>query len=861
PPFELEVILTIPELAANQAVVYVPDGGRARVEPTPEAIVLEVWTVALSGGWNTGVTPPPIYKHGMALFRSIYTLLRTLPAWSLYKRIRRRTGGIARTGALSISLRLRPHPHSLATLAFDQMPAPALPPIPTKTQAFPPVQLPPGTLEFSVTYLATPHFEIDELESVLSSRFISADLNAGEGFVPTLNKSSSRQSQSHSPHRPQRENETIAERFILPSKNVLPGSSASPRDPLARLRKESVASVHYTAPSPTGSPRQRKQSLNSNSSPTSSIISQGPFLSNSTTIQTTTAITSPLPIRRPNLNPFKSNTISSPSNSSPSISLRTGGPSSLSNPTNLTLNTNIPPTNSPLTTTNPQPPTPLPQQPSSVSSNHSVHTHLRHASLSGGTSTRPPISPIIPTGGAYPFIERERERRMSTLSNMSVGERERVISNLGGGGEASGGTSPVPVPPPTRKRYSSSFGHRYVGSGGSNPGGVGTGAGEGGVGTVATTGGGSGPGSVGTGGGGARPGTPDVGTNKPTYLSTNPDEDDISIFVQEIDARKPLIGRAREYNSSNQPPSVSPLPLPSSSSPRTAAPTDTSPGSGSNNVVQPGPREPLGMLPGIGLGLAGISNWAAYGPEAEEEEEGEGKSRFAGRYARDRVERVPLSPTNTGTGAGTGGSPAVSPTLLQARYHHQQQTQRRESGAGGGRSSVSPPMGALRMTPISAGGRRSGGSGSPVVTSPTSRNQPPVTQQQSMAQQQQQATYQLSTSPTSPARGPMLTSQEEVGERLRRMNEVFFKSLEGIRGGGGERERRRREREREILREERELEGIGSWRGRGRGGIFMDMIRGLGWGLGFLLVVVWLRLVRSRVLRRRLKRLRLWRRH
>ncbi|KAF8148026.1 hypothetical protein B0H34DRAFT_272467 [Crassisporium funariophilum] len=40
---------------------------------------------------------------------------------------------------------------------------------------------------------------------------------------------------------------------------------------------------------------------------------------------------------------------------------------------------------------------------------------------------------------------------------------------------------------------------------------------------------------------------------------------------------------------------------------------------------------------------------------------------------------------------------------------------------------------------------------------------------------------------TSPSRGPMLASQDEVDERLRRMNEVFMKSLEGL-GGSGRRE-------------------------------------------------------------------------
>ncbi|KXN81971.1 Autophagy-related protein 13 [Leucoagaricus sp. SymC.cos] len=506
PPFELEVVLCIPELAQNQAVVYLPPSSsaptRQPLEPTPELIVLEVWTVTLSGVENAGVTPPPIYKHGMALFRSIYTLLRTLPTWALYKRIRRRS---SRAGSFSISLRLRPpsspHPslyNATNTLEFHQNPIATLAPIPTLTQDFPPVQLPPGTLTFSVTYLTTPCFEIDELESVLSSRFISDDvMNAGEGFVPTLlNKSSSRVppgSRGHSPPGPtygpfpgqtksplvmhKEPSENIAERFILPSKGGVPGGvSGSPKDPLARLRKESISVNPNTAPSPTSSPRQRKLSLTSQSSPSSSIISQGPFLTSSTALPhssttatpgtTTTTTSSPLPIRRPNLNPFKTNTISSPSNSSPSVSLRTGG--GISNPTSLAGATGPPPP-SPLSTNAPPPSTLAGGQPSSVSSTHSGHSH-----------------------------------------------------GQGGGGGGGGPSSPVPVP--TRKRYSSSFGHRYAGSIGSNA-------------------------SGGTGGGtGTTTGTAvAAAAGKPVYLHTNPDEDDISIFVQEIDTRKPLLGRAREY--------------------------------------------------------------------------------------------------------------------------------------------------------------------------------------------------------------------------------------------------------------------------------------------------------------------------
>jgi len=51
---------------------------------------------------------PTIYKHGIPLFRSLYSLLRVLPVWNIYRRLKRRTGGVNRNGHLGISLRVRP---------------------------------------------------------------------------------------------------------------------------------------------------------------------------------------------------------------------------------------------------------------------------------------------------------------------------------------------------------------------------------------------------------------------------------------------------------------------------------------------------------------------------------------------------------------------------------------------------------------------------------------------------------------------------------------------------------------------------------------------------------------------------------
>jgi len=97
---------------------------------------------------------------------------------------------------------------------------------------------------------------------------------------------------------------------------------------------------------------------------------------------------------------------------------------------------------------------------------------------------------------------------MTPLSTISA---EHAVFPSGEGG---GSSSPVPVPPPTRKRYSSSFEHRYVGNLGSNASGnalVGGSNGkvstvETGI-TVAANGSENAEGSTGA----QRPGTPDIG--------------------------------------------------------------------------------------------------------------------------------------------------------------------------------------------------------------------------------------------------------------------------------------------------------------------------------------------------------------
>ena len=99
-----------------------------------------------------------------------------------------------------------------------------------------------------------------------------------------------------------------------------------------------------------------------------------------------------------------------------------------------------------------------------------------------------------------------------------------------------------------------------------------------------------------------------------------------------------------------------------------------------------------------------------------------------------------------------------------------------------------------RMTAESAMPAVSAASGSTTATTPETTIQSPM----------------LSPSPpapallsTSPNRGPMLTNQDDVEEKLKRMNETFLRSLEGIGKGGGSVRRRDKEKgkEKEVERD------------------------------------------------------------
>lgn len=130
PQFELQVLLAVPELSNNQVLCLgEPLTSRIRVDPTPTHILLESWILTFvpsSGQYQSrandrgDVTLSTVYKHGISLFRSLFTLLRVLPAWQFRKRMRRRPNS---SGGLGIEIRvggLDAHNEGLDILEFGK---------------------------------------------------------------------------------------------------------------------------------------------------------------------------------------------------------------------------------------------------------------------------------------------------------------------------------------------------------------------------------------------------------------------------------------------------------------------------------------------------------------------------------------------------------------------------------------------------------------------------------------------------------------------------------------------------------------------------------------------------------------------
>ena len=354
-------------------------------------------------------------------------------------------------------------------LNADTSSLPDMPPSPhhqqpftISTHTFPPIPHILGVFTLSTTYLDNPNFRLDDLESLLSSRFISLDRKE---FVPTLEKNRQRDSISGSslptsgdtkfvPSRsppiqiaratsagggiiPGVDNISVAERFILPpaigtSASIGTSALIPPPRPFPSMNPSSVNIVPNPSPTGLAISRLRRESMNSSSS---SLISMRDPIAGTSSPLSSSPSTGPLPIRKPSI--FKSNTISSASGSSPSLSIRQGA--SLSKDVSGATNSS-----GGITT--------------SGGGNHSRQPSYNSPVLN---VSRLPPSPIGTSFGSPSSLG---DRRPGTSgSGTSFDQDRRVNLNSVAVEEGVGFHEVGPTPVPPRKRYSSSFGHRYIG--------------------------------------------------------------------------------------------------------------------------------------------------------------------------------------------------------------------------------------------------------------------------------------------------------------------------------------------------------------------------------------------------------------
>ncbi|KAF7969472.1 hypothetical protein HWV62_27261 [Athelia sp. TMB] len=614
PPLELQVLLVIPELANNQVLVYqAPDASRVAVDPAPRFILLEKWLLAFTPAITSSkessegdVAPSTIYKHGIPLFRSLFTLLRVLPTWRLFKRLRRG----ARNANLGIQIRVRERKEHVSAsaelssneseteesddadgregiLGFDTPPTRTREPLLTSTHGFPSIPHPMGTLALSARYLTTPNFSIDDRENVLSDRFLHADIDdidmdmlrgggagaGGRGFTPTLVKNQQRDSMLA----------TGGASHGSPSTRMTPLARSPPRtsfqpatSPIARYPP--LPSNPATNTSPTAATTQGRQS-------TIEVLADRFVLPSPTATPATSPYTSPA---ASTVVPRHTRTTSLPQ--APSLNLRQRALSR--SPRGGNANLPLPglpgPSSVARASSNT---TPLPTVGSMSSDTGSIGIRVRKESGSASSASpgsHLPNLPEVPTAGALPIrrpgLNPVHPFKASTLSSSpslhsptpsSLQSRIGAPSPLAASPRpfpTSGATSPtsarIPVPPSPmrpspppqnpnspfapsslgddpgrpgqRKRYSSSFAKRYDQK-----------VGAAGTGTPLAIG------SPGAGGSGGSDGSAEIGSlgiglgQGPVGRFLAPggatDDDDISMYLQDIDARKPLSGRGLRH--------------------------------------------------------------------------------------------------------------------------------------------------------------------------------------------------------------------------------------------------------------------------------------------------------------------------
>lgn len=301
----LDILLDVGEL--NQSSTLVLNPASNADQPLPRIIigqvncniVLERWSVSVLPAPPSNPSNPPelplLYKQGIILFRTLYAALRTLPAYELSRKLRKRRG----QGDLKIGIRMsttagptgsddsgsetgppdvddapayhqtrhRTKEYGLEDALTDEPPASRSDrkAVDSKKEtdsiSFAPINTPLGPLFVECRYRRHADFSVHDTEALLSSRFLNEDFfkpsvplrMSPQGYAPPHSGSSSSIGRTHS---------------LLGHGSPSPGARISPSN-LPDPRSTEGAFV-------AASPRHRTSSTSTRSPSTASPIAMSP---------------------------------------------------------------------------------------------------------------------------------------------------------------------------------------------------------------------------------------------------------------------------------------------------------------------------------------------------------------------------------------------------------------------------------------------------------------------------------------------------------------------------------------------------------------------------------------------------------
>ncbi|KAG0212237.1 autophagy protein 13 [Mortierella sp. NVP41] len=256
PTMLVELFLDTSELSSNQMLVLMDENNRKnRVDvsgaginstvSTPQGqgrtrknIILESWSLNLSNTLPDPVPEPPVvYKKSIIFFRSLFAYMRLLPAYQLYRRLKKQNH------PLRIGFRVGRGQSPEESIFRESEIGIEVPLIEGETRPmlseyrFGQVETPLGAFSLKVTYRSNCEFHVDESEAMLTSRFMDMDEHY---FQPTIVTHSQ---ESSAPTRRQ------------------PSSTQLARRPSSEMYSSGVFQEHFN-PVPTLRPRRNSvQSL------------------------------------------------------------------------------------------------------------------------------------------------------------------------------------------------------------------------------------------------------------------------------------------------------------------------------------------------------------------------------------------------------------------------------------------------------------------------------------------------------------------------------------------------------------------------------------------------------------------------